>query len=214
MRTKLEPIPGWVITALQGLTFWIGYKRSLYRDYPLSEGALVTELRSLLHANLPDELFLKCEVGYSHLVKVSPRPTPIAGRTRADLVVVTKLESPTKPGKVVFSPQYVFEFKRAGAPAREIDNDLKRLAAFHASRPAARAFLVVLSETGRNDRFVTEAGKTRIGRHPVPGMKAMYYIRRTVKAASAYTKRDAGNYATIVEVHAHEGSRDVAGSAK
>lgn len=203
MKSKLEPIPRWITTSLQGLTFWIGYKRSLYRDYPLSEGALVTELRSLIHANLPDELFLKCEVGYCHLVKVKPRPAPIAGRTRADLVVVTKVESRDKPGKVVYSPQYVFEFKRAGAPTREIDKDLKRLAAFHGARPSARSFLVVLSEAGRNDRFVTEAGKTRIGKHTVPGMKATYHIRRTVKAASAYTNRDSGNYATIVEVRAH-----------
>jgi hypothetical protein len=204
MKTKLEPIPAWITTALQGLTFWIGYKRALYRDYPLSEGALVTELRSLMHANLPDELFLKCEVGYSHLVKVTPRPAVIAGRTRADLVVVTKNESPRTAGKIVYSPQFLFEFKRAGAPAREIDKDLKRLAAFQECRPSARAFLVVLSETGRNDRFVTEKGKTRVGKHKVEGANAMYHIRRTVKAASAYTNRDSGNYATVVEVRAND----------
>ena len=204
MQTKLEPIPAWITTALQGLTFWIGYKRALYRDYPLSEGALVTELRSLMHANLPDELFLKCEVGYSRLVKVTPRPAVIAGRTRADLVVATKNESPKTAGKIVYSPQFLFEFKRAGAPVREIDKDLKRLAAFQQCRPSARAFLVVLSETGRNDRFVTEKGKTRVGKHKVEGANAMYHIRRTVKAASAFTNRDSGNYATVVEVRAND----------
>lgn len=163
MKTKLEPIPAWVTTALQGLTFWIGYKRALYRDYPLSEGALVTELRSLMHANLPDDLFLKCEIGYSHLVKATPRPAQIAGRTRADLVVATKIESPKTAGKLVYSPQFVFEFKRAGAPSQAINKDLKRLAAFQEARPSARAFLVVLSEVGRNDRFVTEKGKARVG---------------------------------------------------
>lgn len=204
MKTKLKPIPTWVTTALQGLTFWVGYKRSLYRDYPLSEGALVTELRSLMHANLPDDLFLKCEVGYSHLVKSQPRPAPIAGRTRADLVVAAKVESKEKSGRILLSPTHVFEFKRSGAPAREIDKDLRRLAAFQAARPAARAFLVVLSEAGRNDRFVTEEGKTRLGKHLVPEMSATYHIRRTVKAASAYTNTDSANYATIVEVLANE----------
>lgn len=203
MKTKLEPIPSWITTSLQGLTFWIGYKRSLYRDYPLSEGALVTELRSLMHANLPEELFLKCEVGYTHLVK-APRPAPIAGKTRADLVAVTKTESPDQPGKIIYTPKHVFEFKRAGAPAREIDKDLKRLAAFQEARPNARAFLVVLSEAGRNDRFVTEDGKTRIGKHPIAGTSANYHIRRTVKAASAYTNTDSANYATVVEVRADE----------
>ena len=204
MKPTLEPIPSWVTTALQGLTFWIGYKRALYRDYPMSEGALVTELRSLMHANLPDEFFLKCEVGYSRLAKAIPRPPAIAGRTRADLVVATKIESPKIAGKLVYSPKFVFEFKRAGAPAREIDKDLKRLAALQECRPTARAFLVVLSEAGRNDRFVTEKGKTNVGKHKVEGANAMYHIRRTVKAVSAYTNRDSGNYATIVEVRAND----------
>lgn len=203
MSKKLEPVPAWLTTALQGLTYWIGYKRALYRDYPLSEGALVTELRSLMHANLPDDLFLKCEVGYAHLVKNVPRHPAIAGRARADLVAVTKVESPNKPGKLLYSPRHVFEFKRAGAPTRDIDKDLMRLAAFQSSRPISRAFLVVLSEAGRNDRFVTEDGKTRVGKYPVPEMNATYHIRRTVKAASAYNNRDSGNYATIVEVRAN-----------
>lgn len=156
-----------------------------------------------MHANLPEELFLKCEVGYTHLVK-APRPAPIAGKTRADLVAVTKTESPDQPGKIIYTPKHVFEFKRAGAPAREIDKDLKRLAAFQEARPNARAFLVVLSEAGRNDRFVTEDGKTRIGKHPIAGTSANYHIRRTVKAASAYTNTDSANYATVVEVRADE----------
>lgn len=202
MKTKLEPIPRWVTSSLQGLTFWIGYKRALYRDYPLSEAALVTELRSLMHANLPDELFLKCEVSYSRLVKAAPRPPPIAGRTRADLVVATKIESPKAAGKFVYTPQFVFEFKRAGATAGEINKDLKRLAAFQECRPTARAFLVVLSEAGRNNRFVTESGKTNVGKHKVEGGGAMYHIRKSVKAESAYANRDSGNYATIVEVRA------------
>lgn len=67
MKETLEPLPSWIITSLQGLAFWIGYKRALYRDYPLSEGALVTELRSLIHANLPDELFENARLATSIL---------------------------------------------------------------------------------------------------------------------------------------------------
>ncbi len=202
MKPKLSPIPNWLTTALQGLTFWIGYKRALYRDYPLSEGALVTELRSLLHANLPDELFLKCEVGYTHLVKNKDRPKPIAGRTRADFVVASRIDATGTKKGWKYKPEFVFELKRSEAPARLIDQDLNRLAAFQASRQGARAFLIVLSETSRNDRFVTEEGKTRVGTHDVPGFAGTYTVRRTVKAAAAYQNRDTGNYATIVEVFA------------
>ena len=205
MKKKLESIPKWLTTALQGLTFWIGYKRSLYRDYPLSEGALVTELRSLLHANLPDHLFLKCEVGYSKLVKGVARPEPIAGSKRADFVVASRvdLEQGSK-GKTIYKPDFVFELKRSEATENLINKDLKRLAAFQTTRRGARAFLIVLSETSRHDRFVTEAGKTRVGTHRVPEFAGTYSIRRTVKAASAYTNTDTGNYATMVEVFASE----------
>jgi len=204
MKKTLDSIPIWLTTALQGLTFWIGYKRSLYRDYPLFEGALVTELRSLMHANLPDELFLKCEIGYSKLIKDVTRPEPIAGRTRADFVIASKViqEGNSKAWK--YKPEYVFELKRAEASKRLIDQDLARLAAFQSSRKGARAFLIVLSETSRNDRFVTKEGKTRIGTHDVPGFKGRYTVRRTVKASATYGNRDTGNYATMVEVFAHE----------
>lgn len=125
-------LPLWATTALQGLVFWIGYKRALYREYPLSEAALVTELRSLIHVNLPDDLFLKCEIAYSHLVKTASTIPSIAGRTRADLVVANRIESTKQKGKLVFSPIFVIEFKRARAPTREINKDLHRLGAFKA----------------------------------------------------------------------------------
>jgi len=199
MAKKLEKIPEWLIAALQGLTFWIGYKRAMYRDYPLSEGALVTELRSLLHANLPDRLFLKCEVGYSKLVK-GERPKPISGQVRADFVVVSEVEEQNSRNNWKYLPEFVFELKRAEAKEFLIDKDLARLAAFQSARKGARAFLIVLSEVDRHDRFVNEKGVTNVGWHEVKGFSGAYKIRRTVKAAYAFTNKDSGNYATMVEV--------------
>ncbi|WP_273180007.1 hypothetical protein [Ferrovum myxofaciens] len=187
--------------ALQGLAYWIGYKRALYRDYPLSEGALVTELRSLIHANLPDDLFLKCEIGYSNLVK-GVRPPAISGGKRADMVIANRIKSKTKAGKMLFTPRFVMEFKRAGAPPKEITKDLHRLAALKMARPEVRAFLLVLSESSRNDCFVTERGKSRLGKQHVPDSTAMFYVRRTLKAAPAYENRESANYASIIEVYA------------
>jgi hypothetical protein len=43
MKSKLKKHPKWVDGAFQGVTYWMGHRRCLYRDYPLSEGALVTE---------------------------------------------------------------------------------------------------------------------------------------------------------------------------
>jgi hypothetical protein len=202
MKRELHPLPRWTTTALQGLVFWIGYKRSLYRDYPLSEGALVTELRSLIHANLSDELFLHCEVAYSKLAgKGAIRPEIIAGSVRADLVVATASESTKTAGKTIYSPHVVMEFKRARAPAAQITKDLQRLAAFAALRPEARAFLLVLSESDRHDRFVTAEGSSQKGEHAIPGTTGAFRVRRTLKAAHAYTNKGSANYASIVEVY-------------
>jgi hypothetical protein len=201
MKRTLHPLPAWATTALQGLAFWIGYKRALYRDYPLSEGALVTELRSLIHANLSDEHFLHCEVAYSKLSpKRTDRPKIIAGSVRADLVVATASESQKTPGKLIYSPHVVMEFKRARAPAAQITKDLQRLAAFLSIRPAARAFLLVLSESDRHDRFVTEEGSSKKGEHAIPGSAGTFRVRRTLKAAHAYSNKSSANYASIVEV--------------
>jgi hypothetical protein len=202
MKNSLLPIPNWLITSLQGLTFWIGYKRALYRGYPLPEGALATELRSLLHANLPDELFLKCEVAYSKIVDGLPRPKPIAGSARVDLMVASRIDTKDPSNRWQYEPEYVFELKLAKATNTLIDKDLSRLAAFQATRKGVRAFLIVLSEADRHNRFVTDKGQTHKGTHKVPDSDGTYMIRRTVKAASAYVNRDKGNYATMVEVFA------------
>lgn len=60
MKSKLQKQPVWVDRALQGVTYWMGHRRCLYRDYPLSEGALVAEVCNLIYANLPEALQLLC----------------------------------------------------------------------------------------------------------------------------------------------------------
>ncbi len=63
MKTKLKKQPSWVERALQGVAYWMGHRRCLYRDYPLSEGALVAEVCNLIYANLPDTDFLNAALG-------------------------------------------------------------------------------------------------------------------------------------------------------
>src|ERR1039458_7972154 len=90
MKTKLERQPVWVERALQGVTYWMGHRRCLYRDYPLSEGALVAEVCNLIYANLPEALQLLCEVQYSGFVESNPMPEILRGRIRVDLVVAER----------------------------------------------------------------------------------------------------------------------------
>jgi hypothetical protein len=200
MKQKRKRVPEWITTSIQGLTFWVGYKRSLYRDYPLPEGALVTELRSLLYANLPDDLFLKCEVRYSKLVKRSPALVRTFGQTRADMVIANKIESTEQEGKFKLHPRFVLEFKRANAATHLIDKDLHRLAAIKVARPDVRTFLLVLSEGDRYDRFVDANGKSRSEDQRISGSAATFSVRRTVKAAPTFGNRESAHYGSIIEV--------------
>jgi hypothetical protein len=52
IATTLNRIPAWVDDALQGITFWIGHRRAMYRHSDLTEGAIVAELKNLINHGL------------------------------------------------------------------------------------------------------------------------------------------------------------------
>ena len=184
--------------ALQGVTYWIGHRRCLYRDYPLSEGALVAEVCNLIHSNLPDQYVLLCEVQYSTFAGREVRRKFLRGRVRADLVVAEKAAEPeNKP-----VPRFIIEVKRASAPKSQIDGDICRLAEIRDILPNVRSFLFVIAEATRPRRFVNEDGQSILGKHRIGKQAAYYRVRRTLKAAHAYTKRDRAQYASLIEVYA------------
>lgn len=197
MKSRLKRWPSWAREALQGVTYWIGHRRCLYRDYALSEGALVAETCNLIYANLPDDFVLLCEVQYSRLVGHDEKPTELTERARADLVVAEKeIGAGTEP-----IPRFVIEVKRAAAPRAQIDADLRRLAAVSRVRPNLRTFLLVIAEAERPERFVNKEGKSIVGEHEIPKCDGHYRVRRTWKAAHAFQKRDRAQYACLIEVY-------------
>jgi hypothetical protein len=197
MKSKLKKQPKWVERALQGVAYWMGHRRCLYRDYPLSEGALVAEVCNLIYANLPKDLQLLCEVQYSDFVKRDPLPKILQGKIRADLVIAEKpAPSGDKP-----APKFVIEVKRASASKSQINADLFRLAVARRLCPGIRAFLFVISEAKRPKRFVHKEGHSLSGHHDIPKSRGYYRVRRTWKAAHAFKKRDRAQYACLVEVY-------------
>lgn len=64
MKLRLPNCPRWAVRALQGLSYWIGYRHSLYADHPLPEAAMVVEACNLIFANLPKTDTLVCEQLY------------------------------------------------------------------------------------------------------------------------------------------------------
>lgn len=194
--------PAWLIPALQGLTFWTGHRRCLYRNYPLAEAAFVAELCNLIHANLPDRYSLRCEEQYSDLIHRDIRPSILTERARADLVIYGKGKA--KNGVRSLHPKFIIEVKRASAPKAQIDADLKRLIAVRKALPDVKTYLVVVAEAHRPARFVSDAGVSITKRQRLDGAAGYFRVRRTLKAAHAYTKIERSQYACLVEAFADD----------
>lgn len=186
--------PEWANSALQGLSYWIGHRSTMYSGYPLAEGALVGELCNLIFANLPGTHVLTCEVMYSKLLKRSPATNSVLKeRSRADLVV-----SNLKTNETL----YVVEVKRASAGDNEINGDLRRLASVKRALPKVHAYLFLTSEGVRPARFVHEGGGSIRGMQPIPGDRGHYRTRRTLKAAPTFSNKNVAQYTCLIEAFA------------
>jgi hypothetical protein len=192
--------PSWLETALQGLAYWTGHRRCLYRNYPLAEGAFVAELCNLIHANLPDQYSLFCEEQYSKFLEGGEWPTLLTERSRADLVVYEKVKK--EEGATELHASFIIEVKRASAPKSQIDAVLSRLMAVRAVAPAIKTYLVVVAEATRPKRFVSASGSSIKKRQTIDGMPGYFKVRRTLKAAHAYTRIEKSQYACLIEAFA------------
>lgn len=63
----------------------------------------------------------------------------------------------------------------------------------------AQALLVVTSESKAPDRFV-EDGKSRLHSHDIPNCTGCFHVRRTVKAATSFSKKKTAHYVCLTEV--------------
>jgi hypothetical protein len=186
--------PAWATLALQGLSYWIGHRQSLYGSYPLSEGALVAELCNLISANLPHTERLECEVMYSTLLnETSPPEGVLTEKSRADLVIRRAIN-----GK----PRFVVEVKRSAAGNEQINNDLKRLAEIRRRLPTVRSYFFLISEGVRPQRFVSANGGSIKGVQEIPESQGHFRTRCTLKAIPIFSNPDIGQYCCLIEVFA------------
>lgn len=206
-REKLKELPAYLEAPLQGLAFWIGHRQALFKDWPLSEGALVAEASNLIFAHLAkDRQRLVAEVMYKNLVTDSSLLTHVTGQSRVDLVV-----GPLEIARDQNISEYsldVFEVKRASASDADIDNDLLRLFDFiRYSEIENRAFLIVVAEGQIPERFVDRgtgegANKYSVSYMDIDEEKVPIKVRRVVKAVASFKEnaKETAHYAAIVEV--------------
>jgi hypothetical protein len=201
MGLSLPEREKWLEHALQGLAFWIGHRHSLFKDYPLAEGALVAEACNLIQANLPHELVLMPECMYKNLVSASSTINGVSALARADLVLCAAAAKIIgREGNLAAHTKFVIEVKRGNASTQLINEDLTRLHAFlQVATAGTRCFLFVVSESHAPRRFVKN-GKSIRGAHPIPDCTGHFRVRRSVKAAASFSSKVSAHYVCFLEV--------------
>lgn len=213
----MKDLPVYLVKALQGVAYWMGYRSSLFSSYHLSESALVTETCNLIYANLDNQKCLIPEVKYKYIVPPNASFASVAGLKpdwRADLVVGAKRNGKALPRGTSIFPEceHVFEVKKANSAY--ISDDLVRLARFmelHQGTVPRRGFLLIFSENKVPTKFVSkETAHGLRGKTNISGTNCFYRIRKVLKAFDGIPKglgqkdRKAafrrGHYAIILEV--------------
>lgn len=128
-KLKVESIPSWMSDVMQGICYWIGHRKSYYRQHPLSEGALTAELCNLIASGIDGTL--SCETPYKSLVK------NLKSRERLDILI----DESVTGGQVI-----AIEVKRGSASKVDINKDVIRLAALKKANQQYRTFLMLVSE--------------------------------------------------------------------
>jgi hypothetical protein len=190
--------PKWVAKALQGVAFWVGHRRSMYSSYALSEGALTAELCNLIYANLQKDYRLRCELSYEKFLPDGVKPADIVSGKRVDLSVWKRYL--VVNGRYRRRPIYVIEVKRANAGKTRIDQDLQRLAFVVKESDEIRAFLFVISEGKRPQRFVNERGHAKNKHVKIVGTNSTYSVLQVWKASRSFSSVEEAHYACLIEV--------------
>jgi hypothetical protein len=177
-------LPKWAEPLLQGLSYWLGYKKQLYRHYPLSEGAIIGEALHLIYSNIGEGEKLECEVMYKMLNKNINH----MGNAREDIVI-------KNPNDI---PIHVIETKRSIAPNAAIIDDFKKLANAKSKFPNCHFYLLLVAQGRRPSNYVNEDGVAIKGF--IHGVNYKLKVRRVCKASDTFKKIDNANYACLIEV--------------
>ena len=198
----MEQTPAWTDNVLQGLTYWVGYKKQYYRFYPLSEGALVAELLSLLSANTDSSSIIIPEVMYKKICSEWKKKDG----TRVDISIAFKKKENFSHAKHTHT---VIEVKRdMKGNKNKITNDIERLAKClsKSNISGLRGFLILVSQDHRPEKFVSSKGNARhkefkIEKYP----NYIAKVRRVCKSTSSFkgegsVATEHAHYACLIEV--------------
>lgn len=187
-------LPKWCAPTLQGLAYWLAYKKQFYNGYTLSEGAIVGELAQGINSNIDkEEEVLECERMYKEL---SPS---IEGQTRLDLAIGNISEGTKGKTLKVNTLKFAIEVKRYENGWNLILEDLKKLKELNIRNKDIRCFLIVASQDHRPEKLVSDKN------HPIEkflksDLNFETKVRTVKKAFSSKRKSDNGNFVVLIEI--------------
>ena len=158
-------VPEYIVNAMQGLAYWIGYKKCLYNHYSLSELAIVSEFSSLLQSGANENEIVLCERQYCNFFTEKNIPKDV-NKQRIDLTVVElkniKEESPIildndnkqKIGFLRKKAKIVFEVKLQSSRKDLIDKDIEWLKKIKKENKSIVTYLLLVSENEIPKEFV------------------------------------------------------------
>ena len=183
-KDNLFKLPQWCDTLLQGLSFWIGYKRQYFYSYHLSEGAIMFEALNLIQSHIEKPQKLSCEVTYKKL------GMDIDNNSRADIAISTNE-----------TLDYIIEIKKAESTKSCIEEDIIRLAEFKRQKPSVVCFLLIVSQGKIPKYFVSDKGIAVDKKIKINNINVK--TRRVCKAVNSFNNDKAiksAHYACLIEV--------------
>lgn len=169
--------------AAQGLAFWAAYKRTLYPNYHLNEGAIAAEFTTLIRALLPSGFGVGLEVPYGGVRG--------QGTQRCDVTIFLR-------GKTGLTAEFaMIELKtlKQGSGLSPVIGDIEKLAVLKHVNSTPRRYVVVLTQSKPPSNLITENGrasKKLALRHP------RAKVVRVLRAAKAIDPTRPSTIHTIV----------------
>ncbi len=175
----------WIDPVLQGLAYWIGYKKELYRHHLLNEGAIVVEVASLINANKSDGDTVKCEQYYDQFEGIS------GTKIRADISILKGNETHT-----------VIEVKREESGKIMIQKDLFKLIRIKEKHPNVKCYQIIVSQGKRPQKFVTLNGVSDRKSYAIINTNYAAKAIRVCKSTSSFRDEspNKANYVCLVEI--------------
>ena len=182
---RIKGSSNWINPVLQGLAYWIGYKKELYRHHLLNEGAIVTEIATLINSNKSDSEIVKCEQYYDQIEGIS------GTKIRADISILRGNEIHT-----------VIEVKREEAGKILIDKDILKLWRIKEKHPNIKCYQIIVSQGKKPSRYVTDEGVSDKISYPIIDTDYDTKAIRVCKSTSSFKEESPkkANYVCLIEV--------------